>query len=591
MTKRSALLTYVGLVGLPLLALVGLLRAGSTLKPPTSVGGPWNVDADFSTLSSAPCGSLFTDVSQPAFAITQSGQQLTLTINNPQKTTLAAKLDGTNLTTIPNTTAGNSGTTQSARPACKDVQSILVQATISSQTPRTMTGTINFSDCSDCKAASFEAIRQTAQQEKSPQQLVPRVVTIIIQIAVIIIAVRAFGFLFKFIKQPQVVGEMVAGILLGPSLLGWVAPHFSAILFPVASLDYLNTISQIGIVIYMFLVGLALNPESLKGNRHAAVLTSHVSIVVPFLLGTILAFFLYPKLSDDGVALTSFALFIGAALSITAFPVLARILADRNMLGSRVGTLAIACAAVDDVTGWCFLAYVLIRTQGGSKVPWLMIAGAVAFVLTMFYVVKPLLRRFQTAYARTGRLSENAIALLILLVLLSALITERLGIHLVFGAFLVGAIMPKESGFSLHIQDRFESLTVVLLLPLYFAFSGLRMNLHSIRGAQMWLYCGVIILVAIVGKLVGSTIATRATGVSWRDSTAVGILMNARGLLGLVILNIGLDAGVISPVLFSMMVLMALVTTFMATPLLEWVYPQSRIDREMSESLERQVVA
>jgi Kef-type K+ transport system membrane component KefB len=388
-----------------------------------------------------------------------------------------------------------------------------------------------------------------------------------------------------------VVGEMVAGILLGPSLLGWVAPHFSSILFPVASLDYLNTISQIGIVIYMFLVGLALNPESLKGHRHAAVLTSHVSSVVPFLLGTVLAFFLYPKLSDDSVGLTSFALFIGAALSITAFPVLARILADRNMLGSRVGTLAIACAAVDDVTGWCILAYVLIRTQGGSAAPWLMIAGALAFVLGMVYVVKPLLRRFQTAYERNGRLSENAVALLILLVLLSALITERLGIHLVFGAFLVGAVMPKEPGFSRHIQEKFESLTVVLLLPLYFAFSGLRMNLQSIKGGQMWLYCGIIILVAIVGKLVGSTIATRSTGISWRDATAVGILMNARGLLGLVILNIGLDVGVISPVLFSMMVLMALVTTFMASPLLEWVYPSRLIREEIAADLKEHVTA
>jgi Kef-type K+ transport system membrane component KefB len=590
-TKRSMLLTYVGLVGLPLLALMGVLRAGAHLKSPTSVGGPWNVDADFSSLAGTPCGALLSGVRQPALAIIQSGRQLTLNLNNSQKTALAATLDGSTVRTTPTAGSGGSQSTKALTPGCDYPQSIQLEATISSQEPRTMTGMVSLSDCSDCKPVSFHAVRETAQQDKSQQQLVPRVVTIIIQIAVIIIAVRAFGFLFKFIRQPQVVGEMVAGILLGPSLLGWVAPHFSSILFPVASLDYLNTISQIGIVIYMFLVGLALNPESLKGHRHAAVLTSHVSIVVPFLLGTVLAFFLYPKLSDDSVGLTSFALFIGAALSITAFPVLARILADRNMLGSRVGTLAIACAAVDDVTGWCILAYVLIRTQGGSAAPWLMIAGALAFVLGMVYVVKPLLRRFQTAYERNGRLSENAVALLILLVLLSALITERLGIHLVFGAFLVGAVMPKEPGFSRHIQEKFESLTVVLLLPLYFAFSGLRMNLQSIKGGQMWLYCGIIILVAIVGKLVGSTIATRSTGISWRDATAVGILMNARGLLGLVILNIGLDVGVISPVLFSMMVLMALVTTFMASPLLEWVYPSRLIREEIAADLKEHVTA
>src|SRR5208282_1930532 len=357
-----------------------------------------------------------------------------------------------------------------------------------------MAGTMSLTGCPDCKPVAFHAAPQTAQQQKAGQQLVPRVVTIIIQIAIIIIAVRAFGFLFKFIKQPQVIGEMVAGILLGPSLLGWVAPHVSAILFPPASLDYLNTISQIGIVIYMFLVGLALNPDGLKGHRHAAVLTSHVSIVVPFMLGALLALFLYPRLSDDGVSLTNFALFLGAAMSITAFPVLARSLAERNMLGSQVGMLAIACAAVDDVTGWCILAYVLIRTQGGSTPVWLMVTGSAAFVLIMIYGVKPLLRRFQTAFEIKGRLSENAIALLLLLVLASALITERLGIHLVFGAFLVGAIMPKGSAFSRHVQEKFESLTVVLLLPLYFAFSGLRMNLHSLNGAQLWMYCGLIIL-------------------------------------------------------------------------------------------------
>jgi Kef-type K+ transport system membrane component KefB len=454
-----------------------------------------------------------------------------------------------------------------------------------------MKGTVSLSDCAGCQPVSFSAVRQTVQQQKAGQQLVPRVVTIIFQIAVIIIAVRAFGFLFKFINQPQVIGEMVAGILLGPSLLGWVAPHASTMLFPAASLDYLNTISQIGIVIYMFLVGLALKPEGLKGHRHAAVLTSHVSIVVPFLLGALLAFFLYPRLSADNVSLTNFALFLGAAMSITAFPVLARILADRNMMGSRVGMLAIACAAVDDVTGWCILAYVLIRTQGGSIPVWLMISGSLTFVLLMIYGAKPLLRRFQTSYEKKGRLSENSMALLVLIVLASALITERLGIHLIFGAFLVGVVMPKDNTFSRHIQERFESLTVVLLLPLYFAFSGLRMNLHSLHGGRMWLYCGIIILVAIVGKLVGSMVATRATGISWRDAAAVGILMNARGLLGLVILNIGLDVGVISPVLFSMMVLMALVTTFMATPLLEWVYPRRQMEAEMSEALPRAEVA
>ncbi|HMD85426.1 MAG TPA: cation:proton antiporter [Terriglobia bacterium] len=410
-------------------------------------------------------------------------------------------------------------------------------------------------------------------------------VTLILQIAVIIAAARAFGLLFRYINQPQVIGEMVAGILLGPSLLGWAAPKFSAVLFPPSSLGHLSTFSQVGIVIYMFLVGVALNPKELKNCGHAAILTSHVSIIAPFALGALLALMLYPRFSDDSVSFLGFALFMGAAMSITAFPVLARILTDRDMLGSRLGTLAIACAAVDDITGWCILAYivVLIRTQAESKPVWITIAGTITFALLMLYGVKRLVRRFYTTYERRGQLSEGVIALLMLFVLASALITDWLGIHLLFGAFLAGAIMPKERPFVRYILEKFESVTVVLLLPLFFAFTGLRMNLYSMRGGGIWLCCGAIILVAISGKLAGSMIAARAAGVPWRDAAGIGILMNTRGLMELVILNLGLDIGVISPVLFSMMVLMALVTTFMTTPLLEWIYPLKLIHAEMSE--------
>lgn len=366
--------------------------------------------------------------------------------------------------------------------------------------------------------APVHTVSQTLQQ--TTVQTVPPVVTIIIQIAVIILAVRIFGFVFKFIGQPQVIGEMAAGILLGPSLLGSLAPHLSAILFPPVSLSYLNTISQLGIVMYMFLVGLELSPGELKGQRRAALLTSHASIVVPFVLGSMLALFLYPRLSDDRVGLTTFALFMGAAMSITAFPVLARILTDRGMLGSRLGTLAIACAAVDDVTGWCIVACItlLIRVQSGATPAWVTVAGSVAFVLVMIFAVRPLLRRFLTIYEERGRLSESAIALVLLLALGSALITERLGIHLLFGAFLAGAIMPKNPAFSRHIIEKFQSLTVVLLLPLYFAYTGLRMNLQGVRGGRMWLYCGIIIVVATAGKLVGSMIASRAAGNGWRHA-------------------------------------------------------------------------
>jgi Kef-type K+ transport system membrane component KefB len=366
---------------------------------------------------------------------------------------------------------------------------------------------------------------------------------------------------------------MFAGIMLGPSLLGWVAPHLSAYLFPASSLGFLNALSQVGVVIFMFLVGLGINPRELKKEGHAAVLTSHVSITAPFVLASVLALYLYPRLSDDSVAFSSFALFMGAAMSITAFPVLARILSERNMLGSRLGTVAIACAAVDDVTGWCILAYivVLIRSAHSSTSIWMTIAGIVVFALAMIHGVRRLLTGFEKVYRKKGAISENLMALMLLLVLASSLFTEFLGIHLLFGAFLMGAIMPKEHQFVRYVLDRFETITVTLLLPLFFAFTGLRTNIGLVKGPEMWMYCGLIILVATVGKLGGSTLASWLSGMPLRESVGLGTLMNTRGLMELVILNIGLDIGVISPALFSMMVLMALVTTFMTTPVLRLV--------------------
>jgi Kef-type K+ transport system membrane component KefB len=265
---------------------------------------------------------------------------------------------------------------------------------------------------------------------------------------------------------------------------------------------------------------------------------------------------------------------MGVAMSITAFPVLARILAERNLLRSRMGVMAIACAAVDDVTGWCILAYivVLIRSSKTSMPTWVTIGGVVAYVLTMWLAVKPLLSRFDSHFRSKGRLTENAISLMIALALLSAMATEWLGIHLVFGAFLMGAIMPKSEDFVENLRHKMESVTVVVLLPLFFAFSGLRTDIGSVKGT-LWLYSLLVIAAAITGKFGGSMLAARMAGIPWRDAVSLGILMNTRGLMELVALNIGLDIGVISRTVFSIMVLMALVTTFMTSPLLEWVYP------------------
>jgi len=400
---------------------------------------------------------------------------------------------------------------------------------------------------------------------------------LVLQIAVILAICRLVGSLFKKIRQPRVVGEMFAGILLGPSLLGWLAPSASAYLFPPSSLGALNALSQVGVIIFMFLVGLGINPKELQHEGHAAVLTSHVSITAPFVLASFLALYLYPRLSDDSVSFTNFALFMGAAMSITAFPVLARILTERNMLSSRLGTVAIACAAVDDVTGWCILAYivVLIRAESHTGSIWITLGGIVLFALIMVYGVRFLLRYFEKVHRERGGLTENMMAAMLLLVLASALCTEYLGIHLLFGAFLMGAIMPKEPKFVRYVLDRFETITVTMMLPLFFAFTGLRTNIGLVKGAQGWMFCLLIILVATLGKLGGSTLASRLSGMPTREALGLGILMNTRGLMELVILNIGLDIRVISPELFSMMVLMALVTTFMTTPLLEMVCPRS----------------
>jgi len=403
----------------------------------------------------------------------------------------------------------------------------------------------------------------------------PNLFTLVLQIAVILAVCRVVGMLFRLFHQPRVVGEMFAGILLGPSLLGWVAPSFSAYLFPHSSLGFLSALSQVGVVIFMFLVGLGIDPRQLKHHGHAAVLTSHVSITAPFVLASFLALYLYPRLSDDSVTFTNFALFMGAAMSITAFPVLARILTERNALGSRLGTLAIACAAVDDITGWCILAYIvaLIRAAERPSPIWITLGGIVIFAVIMIYGVRRWLRRFETVYLEHGALSEGQMAFMLLLVLASALCTEALGIHLLFGAFLMGAIMPKEHRFVRYVLDRFETITVTMLLPLFFAFTGLRTNIGLLKGQDMWLYCGLIILVATVGKLGGSMLASWLAGMGLREAAGLGTLMNTRGLMELVILNIGLDVKVISPALFSMMVLMALVTTFMTTPLLEVLCP------------------
>ena len=346
---------------------------------------------------------------------------------------------------------------------------------------------------------------------------------------------------------------------------------------------------------FMFLVGLELNPRLLRGRGYTALVTSHASITIPFFLGSLLALHLYPRLSDRDVGFTGFALFMGAAMSVTAFPVLARILTERALMRTRVGAVALACAAVDDVTAWCILAGVVALVRAGhTAMPWwATVLGSAAFVAAMIFAARPLLARLERRYERDGRVTQDMLGLVFLVTLASAWTTEALGIHALFGAFLAGAVMPKGEGFVHALTGKLEDVTVVLLLPLFFAFTGLRTRIGLVEGAEMWGFCALIILVAVAGKLGGGAMAARMTGMSWREAGAIGTLMNTRGLMELVILNIGLDIGVISPAVFAMMVLMALATTFMTSPLLELVYPARLIrrdtidgDEEAGESVE-----
>ena len=397
---------------------------------------------------------------------------------------------------------------------------------------------------------------------------------LILQIIVILGVARLVGRLFRKIRQPQVVGEMAAGILLGPSLLGLVAPRVYGYLFPAESLDYLNAISQIGLIIFMFLIGLELDLKVLRGRGHTTVITSQISIYVPFLLGILLAIFLYPRLSYEDVPFYLFAMFIGTAMSITAFPVLARILTERKMLRTQLGAVAIACAAVDDVTGWIILGVLMLLARASDSILpfWATLVGVGIYVAFMLFPLQRLMCWIEDYYHERGQITQGILALILLFALASAWATEFLGIHALIGAFLAGVIMPRHHGFVHALTEKLNDFTVVFLLPLFFAYTGLRTSVGLLNSPELWLYCGLIILVAVVGKFTGGSIPARLTGMTWRDSWALGALMNTRGLMELVLLNIALDIGLISPTLFTMLVFMALTTTFMTSPVLEWIY-------------------
>jgi Kef-type K+ transport system membrane component KefB len=399
------------------------------------------------------------------------------------------------------------------------------------------------------------------------------IVLVFLDVLIIIGVSRLMGLGFRFLKQPLVIGEIVAGIMLGPSLLGLISPQASAWLFPANAIPFLNVLAQAGLIFFMFLIGLELNPKYLKGQGDVAVMVSHFSIIMPFSLGTLLALFLYPLVSTSGVSFTAFSLFMGAAMSITAFPVLARIITEKNLQSTTLGNLALTCAAVDDVTAWCLLAVAIAVASTNSMtaaIPTILLSAL--YIGAMLTLGRTFLQRLDAFYDRTKKLSQSLLAIIYMGVLGSALITEVIGIHLIFGAFLFGVIMPKNEGLMHELSLKTEEFVLIFLLPIFFAYSGLRTQVGLLNSPELWLICGLILLVAIVGKYIGTYVAARACEIPEREASALGWLMNTRGLTELIVLNIGLNLGVISPLLFTMLVIMALVTTFMTSPILDFIY-------------------
>ena len=392
------------------------------------------------------------------------------------------------------------------------------------------------------------------------------------QIITIILVARVFGWVFKKIGQPSVIGEIIAGIVLGPSLVGLYFPEFSAALFPVESLGNLKFLSQIGLILFMFVIGMELDLKVLKNKANEAVVISHASIVIPFALGIGLSYFVYNQFAPEGVTFLSFSLFMGIALSITAFPVLARIVQERGIHKTKLGAIVITCAAADDITAWCILAVVIAIVKAGTFVSSLyIIMLAVLYVLAMIFIVKPFLKRIGDLYGSKDTIIKPVVAIFFLVLILSSYATEVIGIHALFGAFMAGAIMPDVPKFRTIFIEKVEDVALILLLPLFFVFIGLKTEIGLLNDPYLWKVTGFIILVAVVGKFLGSALAAKFVGQSWRDSLTIGALMNTRGLMELIVLNIGLELNVLTPEVFTMMVIMALVTTFMTGPALDLI--------------------
>jgi Kef-type K+ transport system membrane component KefB len=443
-------------------------------------------------------------------------------------------------------------------------------------------------------AAAGVGSQVVAQLKRNAQVPLAR---LLVQLLVIVAVARLLGGLFQRFGQPAVIGEIVAGVLLGPSLLGAIAPDAFQALFPPSSLGSLKLLAEIGVLVFMFVVGLELDTKLVRSSAHAAVVVSHASIVIPYTLGVSLSIVLYRGYAPAGVPFINFALFMGIAMSITAFPVLARILEERKLSRTALGSTALSCAAVDDVTAWSLLALVvaIVGSTGiGAVVASLVLA--VVFIVFMATVGRRSLARFLAPSLDLDSPPKLVIGAVLLVVVGSAFATEAIGIHALFGAFLAGLVMPQHPAFRERLIERLESFSAVFLLPLFFAFTGLRTRFDALDNLSDWMVCAGIVAVATLGKLGGSMIAARWSGLAWGDAFALGALMNTRGLMELIALNVGYELGILTPSMFSMLVLMAVVTTCLTGPLLtfgRWAFAERRdvtapvadADRQKTEPL------
>lgn len=394
----------------------------------------------------------------------------------------------------------------------------------------------------------------------------------LLQIIVILAVARFVGYLFQRIGQQSVIGEITAGIILGPSLLGWLMPDVFGFLFPSFSLPNLQLLSQIGLVLFMFIIGMELDINTVKQRASEAILVSHVSIVFPYFLGVLLAYFLYTEFAPANISFVAFALFMGIAMSITAFPVLARILKERNMTKTPVGSMAIISAAIGDVSAWCILPFVIAIARAGDIAnAWFAILLTLVYASAMLLGVRPLLKKLSERFFAEGNLHSTFTAIVFLVLLASAYVAEVIGIHALFGAFLAGAIMPNNMSLRDIFTERIEDVSTFLLMPLFFAFTGLRTQIGLLNDSHLWIVCVVIIATAVCGKFIGSAGAAKIIGQSWKESLSIGALMNTRGLMELIVLNIGYDLGILKPEIFTMLVFMALATTFMTSPALNFI--------------------